>query len=100
MEPARESAASSEAEPSFEKVVARLNEIVESLEKGDLPLERSLALFEEGVRLSRLGAARLDDAEHRVEQLLASGETRALDARPAQPPTQTSGADPSAKEPR
>lgn len=98
MEPARESAGSPEAEPSFEKVVARLHEIVESLEKGDLPLERSLALFEEGVRLSRLGAARLDAAEQRVEQLLANGETRALDART--PPSPSSGANPSAKEPR
>lgn len=59
------------AEPSFETALARLTEIVEALEKGDLPLERSLALFEEGVRLSRVGAERLEQAELRVEQLLA-----------------------------
>jgi exodeoxyribonuclease VII small subunit len=58
---------------SFEEVLARLQEVVESLETGDLPLERSLAIFEEGVRLSRLGARRLDEAESRVEELL-SGE--------------------------
>ena len=38
--------------PSFEDAVKRLSEIVQKLEKGDLPLEKSLELFEEGVRLS------------------------------------------------
>jgi exodeoxyribonuclease VII small subunit len=70
-------------EPSFEAALARLGEIVESLEKGDLPLERSLALFEEGVRLSRLGAERLENAEARVEQLLGSGKIQALDPKSA-----------------
>jgi exodeoxyribonuclease VII small subunit len=61
-----------EVQPSaFEEILARLNVVVERLESGDLPLEDSLALFEEGVRLSRLGAARLDDAERRVERLLS-----------------------------
>ncbi len=64
------------AEPSFETALARLNEIVEALEKGDLPLEDSLALFEEGVRLSRLGAERLEQAELKVEQLLSNGTTK------------------------
>ncbi|MDH3728240.1 MAG: exodeoxyribonuclease VII small subunit, partial [Myxococcales bacterium] len=36
----------------------RLQTVVEQLEKGDLPLEQSLAIFEEGVRLSRAGATR------------------------------------------
>lgn len=56
--------------PAFEDILARLNTVVEKLEAGDLPLEASLVLFEEGVRLSRLGAARLDEAERRVERLL------------------------------
>ena len=57
--------------PAFEDILARLNTVVEKLESGDLPLEASLALFEEGVRLSRAGAARLDEAERRVERLLS-----------------------------
>ena len=69
---------SGEAELTFEKAIERLGEIVETLEKGDLPLERSLALFEEGVLLSRLGADRLDRAEARVEQLLANQSTKPL----------------------
>lgn len=67
-----------EQEHSFESALTRLSEIVEALEKGDLPLERSLALFEEGVRLSRLGAERLENAELRVEQLLASNATKPI----------------------
>jgi exodeoxyribonuclease VII small subunit len=59
-----------EAEARFEDILARLGSVVDKLEAGDLPLEDSLLLFEEGVRLSRLGTARLDEAERRVERLL------------------------------
>jgi exodeoxyribonuclease VII small subunit len=51
----------------------RLTEIVTTLERGDLPLEESLRLFEEGVKLSRMSQERLDAAEKRVEQLLSVG---------------------------
>lgn len=61
-------------EPSFEVSLGRLGEIVEQLESGELPLERSLALFEEGVRLARASQAKLDQAERRVEELLAVDE--------------------------
>lgn len=58
----------------FEEVMERLQTVVEQLEEGDLPLEQSLAMFEEGVRLSRAGAKRLDEAERRVEELLSAGD--------------------------
>jgi len=62
--------------PAFEEILSRLSGVVEKLEAGDLPLEASLELFEDGVKLSRLGAARLDDAERRIERLLNdTGET-------------------------
>jgi exodeoxyribonuclease VII small subunit len=60
--------------PSFETAIKRLTEIVQTLERGDLPLEESLRLFEEGVKLSRVSQDRLDAAEKRVEQLLAVDE--------------------------
>ncbi len=67
------------AELSFEQILGRLQDVVERLESGELPLERSLSVFEEGVRLSRLGATRLDEAEARVEELLGdSGQTKPL----------------------
>jgi exodeoxyribonuclease VII small subunit len=65
------SAASAAGGPSFEVAIKRLGEIVQTLEKGDMPLEESLRLFEEGVKLSRVSQQRLDAAEKRVEQLLA-----------------------------
>jgi exodeoxyribonuclease VII small subunit len=55
---------------SFESAIAELGAIVEQLERGDLPLEQSLSLFEKGIRLSRTAQARLDAAERRVEELL------------------------------
>jgi exodeoxyribonuclease VII small subunit len=58
------------AEKKFEAALARLEEIVKELETGDLPLEQSLKLFEEGIKLSRLCNKRLEDAERRVEILL------------------------------
>ncbi len=64
---------------SFEQSMERLTHIVEKLEEGDLPLEQSLALFEEGVRLSRLAQERLDAAQQRIERLLtvdAQGRSR------------------------
>lgn len=58
------------AEKKFETAIARLEEIVETLEKGELPLEQSLKLFEEGIKLSRICSARLEEAERKVEVLL------------------------------
>jgi exodeoxyribonuclease VII small subunit len=66
----------------FEEILTRLGSVVDKLEAGELPLEDSLLLFEEGVRLSRLGAARLDEAERRVERLLRGEDaTPVLEAR-------------------
>ena len=58
-------------ELSFEEALKRLTAIVERLESGELSLEQSLTLFEEGTRLSRASQVRLDAAEKRVEELLA-----------------------------
>lgn len=58
------------AEKRFETALARLEEIVQKLETGDLPLEQSLKLFEEGVKLSRQCNRQLDEAERKVEVLL------------------------------
>jgi len=58
------------SELTFEQSVKRLSEIVQALEKGDLPLEESLRLFEEGVKLSRASQDKLDAAQKRVEELL------------------------------
>lgn len=65
------STASAAGATTFEHATARLGKIVDELERGDLALERSLELFEEGVRLARLAEERIASAERRVEELLA-----------------------------
>jgi exodeoxyribonuclease VII small subunit len=62
------------AKQTFEDSLKKLEKIVSRLEKGDIPLEESLKLFEEGVRLSRFCNEKLDEAERRVEILLRNGE--------------------------
>jgi exodeoxyribonuclease VII small subunit len=66
--------------PSFEGALARLEEIVEHLEGGELGLEEALAVFEEGVALSRRCSGQLEEAERRIEIL--TGEEGALAAAP------------------
>ena len=58
-------------EMKFEEALAKLENIVENLEQGDLALEEALKRFEEGIKLSRFCAERLDEAEKKVEILLA-----------------------------
>lgn len=58
-------------EMKFEQALSRLEEIVENLEKGELSLEVSLKKFEEGIGLSRFCAKKLDEAQEKVELLLA-----------------------------
>lgn len=64
----------------FEKGLEDLESIVKKLESADLPLEESLALFEQGVELSEACRARLEEAETRIEILLKKG--RKIEAEP------------------
>lgn len=59
---------------NFESALKRLEEIVQKLEGGDLSLDESLKLFEEGIELSRLCTKKLTEAEARVEKLIKLGE--------------------------
>ena len=61
----------------FESAIKELESIVDTLERGDMPLEQSLQLFERGVRLSRFCHTRLEDAERRIEILTERGERQA-----------------------
>ena len=77
----------------FEDALNKLEKIVTKLEEGDVPLEESLRLFEEGIKLSRFCNQKLDEAEKRVEILLKNKEG-VLKAQPFDPST-GSGQDPS-----
>jgi exodeoxyribonuclease VII large subunit len=72
-------------EKNFESSLKELEEIVGRLETGDLPLEQSLELFEQGIRLSRDCQKRLDEAERKVEILL-KGTDGTLTSKPFDEP--------------
>ena len=74
-----------EARLSFETAAERLASIVAQIERGDLPLEKSLELFEQGTALAREAQARLDEAERRVEELLSIDSEGRAQTRPFEP---------------
>jgi exodeoxyribonuclease VII small subunit len=70
------------AKEKFEEAMTKLEAIVRKMETGEMTLEESLKAFEEGIRLSRLCAARLDEAERRVDMLIR--ENQKVTTRPFQ----------------
>lgn len=67
------------ADPGFDAILLRLRDVVMKLESGDLSLEQSLAIYEEGVQLARKGQTLLASAEKRVEILVsASGSVETV----------------------
>lgn len=66
------------AKDKFEDALGRLEEIVRKMEAGDMTLEDSLKAFEEGIKLARLCAKKLDDAERRVDILLKQEDGMAV----------------------
>lgn len=67
---------SNEQPRTFEASLEALEQIVRELEQGELPLEKSLELFERGIRLSRECQERLSEAERRIEVLLRDNQGR------------------------
>ncbi len=68
---------------TFEETMAALEQVVSSLEKGEVPLEQSIALYERGAALKAHCAAKLKDAEEKVEMIRAQ-EGRAVGATPVE----------------
>ncbi len=71
--PEKQAAAAQTDQPNFETSLNELERVVKELEQGDLPLERSLELFEAGTRLSADCKRLLEEAESRVEILTKRG---------------------------
>ena len=67
---------------SFEAALARLEEIVRTLEKGEAPLDQSIELYQEGERLKRHCEARLKDAQARIEQIALGADGRPTGMKP------------------
>jgi exodeoxyribonuclease VII small subunit len=74
------------AKERFEDALNKLEKIVSKLEDGEIPLEESLKLFEEGIRLSRLCNQKLEEAEKRVE-ILMKGKNGVIKPQPFDPST-------------
>ena len=56
-------------ELKFEKAIQRLEKIVDDLEKGELDIDKSLEIFEEGIKMSRVCSKKLNEAEAKIEKL-------------------------------
>ncbi|WP_386696840.1 exodeoxyribonuclease VII small subunit [Lonepinella sp. MS14436] len=67
-----------ENELDFESTLAQLEQVVNQLESGDLPLEEALKTFERGVNLAKQGQQRLQQAEQRIQILLHKNATAEL----------------------
>jgi exodeoxyribonuclease VII small subunit len=80
LSPAADSTGPANAPEKFEALLARLEQIVSDMENAELPLEKLLESYEEGMRLVKACGDRLTDAEQKVEIL-----SRALAADPAKP---------------
>ena len=64
------------AQKTFEQSMKQLEQIVKELEDGDLPLEKALKKFEEGMKLTKLCSEMLDETEKKVSVLLKNSEGR------------------------
>jgi exodeoxyribonuclease VII small subunit len=56
-------------EIKFEKAMSRLEQIVDELERGELDIDKSLKIFEEGIKMSRVCSKKLNEAEKKIEKL-------------------------------
>ncbi|MBM4280909.1 MAG: exodeoxyribonuclease VII small subunit [Deltaproteobacteria bacterium] len=73
------------ADLGFEAALARLEAVVQRLERGELSLEESLSSYEQGVRLVAAARGKLEGLQGRLEELLADGTTRKLEKKPTEP---------------
>ena len=62
------------AQKTFEQSMKQLEKIVQELEDGDLPLEKAIKKFEEGIKLTRFCSTKLDETEKKVSVLLKNAE--------------------------
>ena len=65
----------SKNQSNFDQSIKKLEEIVEKMENGDLPLEQSIKLFEEGITLSKRCQAALKAAEGKIEKLVKESDS-------------------------
>jgi len=62
------------AKKTFEQAMKQLEQIVQDLESGDMPLEKAIKTFEEGIQLSKFCSQKLDETEKRITILMQDPE--------------------------
>lgn len=67
------------AKQTFESAMKRLEQIVQELEQGELPLEKAMSKFEEGVQLSKFCSQKLDETEKKVTILLKDTDGNSIE---------------------
>ncbi|RGP40727.1 Exodeoxyribonuclease VII [Altererythrobacter insulae] len=67
---------------SFEQALIALEEVVQQLESGNVPLDQSIVLYERGEKLRKLCQARLDDAQARIEKIVTNSDGAAVATTP------------------
>lgn len=70
------------AQLSFEQALAQLEQIVQQLERGDVPLDQSISLYERGEALRAACQQRLDVAQARIERIVTAADGRGAGTRP------------------
>jgi exodeoxyribonuclease VII small subunit len=76
--------------PNFEESIERLEEIIEQMESGDLPLEKVIAHYEEGMKLLETCGKKLEDAEKKIK-LLTRDKSGKVKSRPFEGETESDG---------
>ena len=64
---------------TFEQSMKQLERIVQELEEGDLPLEKAIKKFEEGIKLTKLCSEKLDETEKKISVLLKNSEGQIIE---------------------
>jgi exodeoxyribonuclease VII small subunit len=70
MSKAKDQSAAEETKLTFEEAIEKLEDIVAKLESGDVPLEQAIGLYQDGMKLSYLCSAKLEQVERKIEMLV------------------------------
>ena len=76
------------AKKTFEQAIKQLEQIVQDLESGDMPLEKAIKTFEDGIQLSKFCSEKLDETEKRITILLKDQNGQVVD-KPFMPETES-----------
>jgi exodeoxyribonuclease VII small subunit len=68
------------AKKTFEQAIKQLEQIVQDLESGDMPLEKAIKTFEEGIQLSKFCSEKLDETEKRITILMQDSDGEVAEA--------------------